>query len=95
MTVIPPGLRSLSSLPMPVIVPPGAYSGYDDIYFSVRIFPYFNTCCFIMGSGIGRVGELTGNEGARSGGRQILGFGDGSFHPLAVFCQDNIGSVGF
>ena len=47
-----------------------------------------------MRSGVGRIGELAGDEAVGGLSRQLLGLGDGTLHALGTLGQHKLGTVG-
>ena len=74
--------------------PAAPHAGHQDVDAAVRVGPDLLGRGAPVGVGVGRVGELPGQEGARGGGGDALGRGDGPGHALVARREDDLGAVG-
>ena len=71
----------------------GTDTGHEDVDLAVGVGPDFLGGGAAMHGGVGRVGELTGQNAATLLG-DLLGFRDGPFHAQRTGCQHHLGAVG-
>ena len=69
----------------------GAHGRDQNINLALGVFPNLLRRSLPMDVGVGGVVELLRDPGARSIFRQLLGFGDGPFHPFSARRQDQLG----
>ena len=72
----------------------GAHAGNEDVHLPVGVRPDLRTGRRFVGGGVGRIHELTGDEGVRDLLGQFIGFGDGALHALCAFGEHQLGTVG-
>lgn len=68
------------------------YAGYEEVHFSVCVVPYFFCCGLYVCFRIGRVVELSRNEGSGMSRLQFFGPADGSLHAFAARSEYQCGT---
>ncbi len=93
-TICTDGLRSLSTWPTPVIVPPVPTPDDDDVDGAVGVVPDLLGRGAAVDLGVGRVRELLRHEVLRVALGELLGPGDRARHALGPRGEDQLGAVG-